>query len=180
MCAEDSRTLSRQTRQNLVASVISSSPAREVGFGSVTTEASGGLQRRAVVDIRGARSRWTGTRLPVELDLGLRELRLILRGFSEHGQREQQLLERICGAEGVRKLRAGEDVTVEIPLAGDAIDFSKVPGLRTAMLVNLRGQPELAVSFRDASSLLRLLRGGAAARRARDAWRAAIAARVSR
>lgn len=156
---------------------------------SVSGEAPAGeaAPARAWMDVRKGRI-WTGVRVPVELSL--RDDVLLLRVATIRLDKKQRsALVRLCGDDVLSTLIARrEEPEIALPLATTRFRYPSFPGLgRTSIGVQAPDRPPLALSFVDPSRTGdpmanplgftgRLFTAGPAARRTRDAWKAAIKA----
>lgn len=142
---------------------------------------------RAWMDVRKGRV-WTGVRVPVELSL--RDDALVLRVATIRLDKKQRsALVRLCGDDVLSTLIAErEEPEITLSLATARFRYPSFPGLgRTSIGVQAPERPPLALSFVDPSRTGdpmsnplgftgRLFTAGPAARRTRDAWKAAIEA----
>ena len=149
------------------------------------------LPTHALLDYR-KRFAWQGANAPVELELTDTALRLRLphRGLQERKQRRAAA--RLVGEDAFSRVRPSEAATAEVPLREAEFRFPRVIGRGTFVLELADGR-QFAIVFNDWSGVGRAvgrsdavvlgqtakaLRRGPRARRAREAWRAAIERRL--
>ena len=152
------------------------------------TAAPGSLPRRALLDFRRGFA-WQGARVPVELELADDALRLTVADVN--GAKQRRAVERLVGEEKRGGLGPHDPVRAEIPLRETHFEFPRVLG-RGGFKFRLPERGEFAVVFSDWSGVegvagrsegkvlyetAKVIRKGPEARRAREAWKAAIESR---
>lgn len=127
--------------------------------------------------------------MPVELELTDSALRLTITDVT--GGKQRRAVERLVGEDGLGRLGPNDPVSAEIPLRETPFEFPRVLG-RGGFKFRLPDRGEFAVVFSDWSGVegvagrsdakvlyqtAKVIRKGPEARRAREAWKAAIESR---
>jgi hypothetical protein len=150
------------------------------------------LPARGFLDFRKSIG-WQGANAPVELELTDTSLRLSLHRRELEEKKQRSAAERLVGEEAFSRIRPSETATAEIPLREARFRFPRVLG-RGGFAFKLPDGRQFAVVFTDwrgvnksvgrsdavvLTQTAKALRKGPEARRARQAWQAAIERRLA-